>query len=227
MEELFLLCGCNDICFQLGICFCWKNFLQVYQNRDLVLTTTTYRWWNSHNININNCSKWTLENQNKKFNENFQLCKSGEISFGLLGSDPDKNNRKIFLRNLQVITSSIQKFDENIQFCKKGKTFLEKFNGWLKSSYGLDHGIYISTVASRSYFGKCFHLLWACLASICASGLSACFGPWQALLASIQVWGYFLASDLTCTLAFLVCLICVASLTCSLAWRACPEGKSW
>ena len=62
MEGLFLLCCCHDVCCEVGICFCThkKDSLKVYQNRSLVLTTTSDRSWISDHGNFNDWYKWKI-----------------------------------------------------------------------------------------------------------------------------------------------------------------------
>ena len=45
IEGLFLLCGCNDVCYEVSIRFRTKInfFLEVRENRGLVLMTTSDR----------------------------------------------------------------------------------------------------------------------------------------------------------------------------------------
>ena len=47
IEGLFLLCCCNDVCYEVSILICtYIDFsLEAYQNRSLVLTTTSGRSW--------------------------------------------------------------------------------------------------------------------------------------------------------------------------------------
>ena len=59
MEGLFLLCGRNDVCYEVSIRFRTKmNFsLEVYENRSLVLTTTSDRSRISDNCNVDDWYK--------------------------------------------------------------------------------------------------------------------------------------------------------------------------
>ena len=54
IEGLFLLCGCNDVCYEVSIRFRTKiNFsLEVHENRGLVLTTTSDRSSISDNVSV-------------------------------------------------------------------------------------------------------------------------------------------------------------------------------
>ena len=55
IDGLSLLCGCNDVCYEVSIRFRTKiNFaLEVHQNRGLVLTTTIDRSSISDNGSVN------------------------------------------------------------------------------------------------------------------------------------------------------------------------------
>ena len=65
IEDLFLLCGCNDVCYEVSIRFRTKiNFpLEVRHNRGLVLTTTSDRSSISDNGSVND---WCQRKLNPK-----------------------------------------------------------------------------------------------------------------------------------------------------------------
>ena len=84
IEGLFLLCGCNDVCYEVSIRFRTKiNFsLEVRQNRGLVLTTTSDRSSISDNGNIHD---WYKQKLNPKLNENAHFCKPGKSLLAVSG----------------------------------------------------------------------------------------------------------------------------------------------
>ena len=129
MEGLFLLCCCNDVCYEVTIHFCTQKifFPKVYEKRSLVLTqqVTDYGFpiMAILRIGIN-------EAQPKNLNGNAQLCKSGHISFAVFGCWVVFLQILVFLpilidwffyrscKSKPAQWASIWKFNENVQFSK-------------------------------------------------------------------------------------------------------------
>ena len=108
MEGLFLLCCCNDVCYEVTIHFCTQKifFPKVYEKRSLVLTTTSDWLWISCNGHIKD---WYKRSSTQKFNwecSTLQIRSHFFCSFWLLSCVPADTcvpahtNRLIFLQVL-------------------------------------------------------------------------------------------------------------------------------
>ena len=147
------------------------------------------------------------ESSTQRFNENAQLCKSGQPK-DLMRMLNFANQVKFLLQFLVVDWSrrcipsdfskkscslkSAQSENSTSIFNFANMVRLNFFRIWVMVfTFTIDRSVEILD----SYFDEHFQLRRAFRASICTSGFHACFGPWRALRASIQDRGKFLTSS--------------------------------